>query len=182
MGEKNSISNENLVEKIRTGDRSAFEKLFYQYYSRLCVFSNSYVKSLDLARDVVQEVFIKIWDNRENFYITQSLKAYLYQAVRNQSINFLQLKKQKLQLEKRLLKQHEMGKSVHNADLNTEELTEKIWNLVEELPERRRTIFILYRKHGLSYKEIAEVMGIARKTVENQMGKSLQFLRDQLGL
>jgi len=171
-----------LVERIRSGDRDAFEKLFHQYYSRLCVFSNSYVKSLDLARDVVQEVYIKIWDNRENFYINQSLKAYLYQAVRNQSLNFLQQKKQKDRLEERLKKQYEMGEETETVQLNTEELTEKIWKLVEQLPERRRTIFILYRKHGLSYSEIAVVMDIARKTVENQMGKSLKFLREHLDL
>lgn len=54
--------------------------------------------------------------------------------------------------------------------------------MVDELPERRRTIFVLYRKHGLSYSEIGEVMGIARKTVENQMGKSLRFIREKLDL
>lgn len=179
---KNSDSNILLVDRVRSGDQVAFEQLFNLYYSRLCVFSNSYVKSLDIARDVVQEVFIKIWDNRENFYITQSLKAYLYMAVRNQSLNFLQQNKQKQRLEERLKKQQEMSDSVKREELNTEELTQKIWKLVEELPERRRTIFILYRKHGLSYSEIAEVMDIKRKTVENQMGKSLKFLREHLDL
>jgi RNA polymerase sigma-70 factor, ECF subfamily len=179
---KNSVRNQELVRKIREGDQSAFEVLFQIYYSRLCVFSNSYVKSLDLARDVVQEVYIKIWDNKENFHITQSLKAYLYQAVRNQSLNFLQQKKQMERLESRLKKQQEISESSRTEELNTEELSQKVWRLVEELPERRRTIFILYRKHGLSYSEIAEVLGIARKTVENQMGKSLQFLREHLDL
>lgn len=174
--------NLKLVEKIRAGDQEAFEKLFHQYYARLCVFSNSFVKSLDISRDVVQEVFIKIWDNRDNFYVTQSLKAYLYQAVRNQSLNFLQQKKQKERLEERIKKQHEASAEIHREELNTEELSEKVWKLVEALPERRRTIFILYRKHGLSYNEIAEVMCIARKTVENQMGKSLQYLRENLEL
>jgi RNA polymerase sigma-70 factor (ECF subfamily) len=171
-----------LVEKIRGGDRKAFEKLFQTYYSRLCVFSNSYVKSLDISRDVVQEVYIKIWDNRENFYIRQSLKAYLYQAVRNQSLNFLQQKKQMERLENRLKRQQEISESSRTEEFNTEELSEKVWRLVEKLPERRRAIFILYRRHGLSYAEIAEVLGIARKTVENQMGKSLQFLRDNIDL
>jgi RNA polymerase sigma-70 factor (ECF subfamily) len=149
------------------------------------LFSNTYLNSLDLARDVVQDVFIKIWDNRESFYIKQSLKAYLYQAVRNQSINSLQKNKRKQKLENRFQKRIEILKSVNEIDqpiFSTEELTEKVWKLVDELPERRRTIFTLYRKHGLSYKEIAEVLGIARKTVENQMGKSLQFLRDKLDL
>lgn len=182
MSNRIFISNQKLVERIRNGDQQAFENLFYRYYSKLCVFSNSYVKSLDIARDVVQDVFIKIWDNRENFHINQSLKAYLYQAVRNQSLNLLQQKKQKLKLKERLLKQQELSKTEEVCDLNTEELTQKIWKLVEKLPERRRTIFILYRKHGLSYLEIGEVLGIARKTVENQMGKSLQFLREHLDL
>tara|TARA_R100001143_G_scaffold63605_1_gene73857 strand:- start:94460 stop:95005 length:546 start_codon:yes stop_codon:yes gene_type:complete len=171
---------ELMVEKIRSGDHGAFEKLFHLYYPQLCVFSNSYVKSLDFARDVVQEVLIKIWDNRENFYINQSLKAYLYTAVRNQSLNFIQQKKQIERLEMRLIKQQELNSSIKKEDPDTDELTRKIWTLVDKLPERRRTIFILYRKHGLSYSEIAEVMHIARKTVENQMGKSLKFLREEL--
>lgn len=178
---KDSLDNyELMVERIRSGDHGAFEKLFYLYYPQLCVFSNSYVKSLDIARDVVQDVLIKIWDNRENFYINQSLKAYLYMAVRNQSLNFIQQKKQIERLEKRLIKQQELNSFIRKEEPDTEELTQKVWKLVDELPERRRTIFILYRKHGLSYSEIAEVMDIARKTVENQMGKSLKFLREQL--
>lgn len=173
---------EKMVEKIRSGDQYAFERMFHTYYSKLCVFSNSYVKSLDIARDVVQEVFIKIWDNREDFEIRQSLKAYLYQAVRNQSLNQIEKNKQKRRLSESLKKHEDFLEEEHSSDLNTEELTQKIWKLVEELPERRRSIFILYRKHGLSYKEIAEVMDIKRKTVENQMGKSLQFLRERLDL
>ena len=171
-----------LVEQIRSGDQYAFEKMFHLHYSRLCVFSNGYLKSLDVARDVVQEVFIKIWDNREEFDITHSLKAYLYQAVRNQSLNHLEKNKHKIRLKESLKEQREILQERVPDDLNTEELTQKIWKIVEELPERRKTIFILYRKHGLSYKEIAEVMGITRKTVENQMGKSLQFLRERLDL
>lgn len=171
-----------MVERIRSGDHSAFEKLFHLFYPQLCVFSNSYVKSLDLARDVVQDVFVKIWDNRENLYINQSLKAYLYMAVRNQSLNFIQQKKQIERLEKRLKKQMELSDFIKRDEQDTAELTKRVWNLVDQLPERRRTIFILYRKHGLSYSEISEVMDIARKTVENQMGKSLQFLREQLNL
>jgi RNA polymerase sigma-70 factor (ECF subfamily) len=180
--EQSSSKKTDLAERIRCGDQAAFESMFHHYYSRLCVFSNSYVKSLDISRDVVQEVFIKIWDNRESFHISQSLKAYLYMAVRNQSLNFLQQKKQKQRLEERLKKQQDLSDSIKKEELNTEELTEKIWKLVDKLPERRRTIFILYRKHGLSYTEIAEVMDITRKTVENQMGKSLKFLREHLDL
>lgn len=172
----------DLVRRISEGDKEAFETLFYKYYARLCVFSNTYVRSIDTSRDVVQDVYIKIWDNRENFHITQSLKAYLYQAVRNQSLNYLEKNSQKLRLQDDLTKLREIESAEHETELNTEELSEKIWKLVDQLPERRRTIFILYRKHGLSYKEIGEVMDISRKTVENQMGRSLKFIREQLDL
>lgn len=182
MDNKDSSSRDKLVARIREGDRDAFEELFNTYYSRLCVFSNSYVKSLDLSRDVVQEVFIKIWKNREDFTIDQSIKAYLYQAVRNQSLNLIKRSKREQKLEKNLKKHQKIEKTVSESELNTEELTQKIWKLVDQLPERRRAVFVLYRKHGLSYSEIGDVMGITRKTVENQMGKSLQFLRENLDL
>lgn len=172
----------DLVRRIREGDKEAFETLFYKYYAMLCVFSNTYVRSIDTSRDVVQDVYIKIWDNRENFHITQSLKAYLYQAVRNQSLNYLEKNSQKLRLQDDLTRLREIESAEYETELNTEELSEKIWKLVDQLPERRRTIFILYRKHGLSYKEIGEVMDISRKTVENQMGRSLKFIREQLDL
>lgn len=172
----------DLVNRIQEGDKEAFEKLFHKYYARLCVFSNTYVKSIDTSRDVVQDVYIRIWDNRENFEISQSLKAYLYQAVRNQSLNYLEKNRQKLRLQNMLSRQLEIESAENEGKLNTEELTEKIWKLVDQLPERRRTIFILYRKHALSYKEISEVMDISRKTVENQMGRSLKFIREQLDL
>ncbi len=182
MAKSESEHTDQLVKRIRMGDRDAFAEVFSMYYAKLCVFSNSYVKSLDLSRDVVQEVFIKIWDNRSDFEIKQSLKAYLYQAVRNQSLNQIQKIQSSKNAKERLQKQQKAKKEIQEEELNTEELTQKIWRLVDEMPERRRTVFILYRKHGLSYKEIANVMDIKRKTVENQMGRSLQFLREHLDM
>lgn len=140
------------------------------------------MKSLDLSRDVVQEVFIKIWRNRKDFYIDQSIKAYLYQAVRNQSLNFLEKSKREQKLEKKLKKHQKTNISSSKTEFDIEEVSQKIWELVDQLPERRKMVFVLYRKHGLSYNEIGEVMGITRKTVENQMSKSLQFLKENLDL
>src|SRR5690625_3705171 len=150
--------NQKLVEQIRSGDQYAFEQMFHSYYSKLCVFSNSYVKSLDVSRDVVQEVFIKIWDNREDFTINQTHKAYLYQAVRNQSHNDSDTQHHRRCLQRSLKKRCEALHDESHSELNTEELTQEVWKLVEQLPERRRTISIRYRKHGLSYADIVEVM------------------------
>lgn len=169
-----------LTDKIRSGDEQAFKEMFGLYYASLCNFSNSYVKSMDAARDIVQEVYVNIWENRENLYIKQSLKSYLYQAVRNRSINYLEKRDQlqKFKMELSILKNERTEKD--EDEMINDDLIDRIWEAVEELPERRKSVFILYRKHGLSYEEIGEVMDISTKTVENQLSKALKHLREKL--
>lgn len=171
---------QELIDKIRQGDEKAFEELFRTWYPKLCLFANQYVHSPDLARDVVQEVFIRICDHPEEFDIYNSLKAYLYKAVKNQAIS--QLRK-----EKPTVDVSEAIDSVSNCYEIDEEFlfgsrsfSARIWEEVKQLPERKCTVFTLYQKHGLSYKEIAQVMGITVKTVENQMGRAVIFLRERL--
>ncbi len=169
-----------LIEKIRAGDEQVFEELFRTWYSELCLFANQYIGSADISRDIVQEVFIRIWDNRENFHIHSSVKAYLYRAVKNQAISHLRKSKPSTDISEAYNTRSVIYEMDENLLLKDESLTNQIWKEVGKLPERKRTIFTLYRKHGLSYKEIAEVMGITRKTVENQMGRALFFLRESL--
>ncbi|MFA5668117.1 MAG: RNA polymerase sigma-70 factor [Balneolaceae bacterium] len=182
------------VAKIRAGDEQAFEELFFEYYNQLSKFANTITKSREYARDTVQDVFLKIWRNRANFEIRVSIKVYLYQAVRNQALNLLEKQKTRQRLVENI--QHERGvyesysNEGHNADdtkvndSNTSEaaLIRRVWELVEQMPERRRLVFELHRKHGLSYKEIAKVLEIAPKTVENHVGQALQFIRDHIDI
>lgn len=174
-----------LVEKIQQSDKDAFKELFDQYYTPLCVYASKIIGSPDQSRDIVQDVYIKLWDNRKDLVIYKSLKAYLYQAVRNQSLNYIEKRRRQVQFEEPEFSQKEIQdmhilNSAHQNHISDKDLSKRIWELVEELPEKRKSVFILYRKHGLSYSEIAEVMGITRKTVENQMGKALKYLRNQL--
>jgi RNA polymerase sigma-70 factor, ECF subfamily len=171
---------EVLIEKVRKGDEQAFEELFRTWYPELCLFANQYVGSVDISRDVVQEVFIRIWDNRENLGIHSSTKAYLYRAVKNQAISQLRKTKPSTDISEALNTKSDLYEMDETQLFRDESLTNQIWREVRELPERKRTIFTLYRKHGLSYNEIAVVMGITRQTVENQMGSALHFLRDRL--
>lgn len=174
-----------LVEKIQQSDKDAFKELFDHYYAPLCFYACKIIGSPDQSRDIVQDVYIKIWDNRKELVIYKSLRAYLYQAVRNQSLNHLEKRRRELQFkepddcQKRIEHMHVLHVP-HQNHISDNELSKRIWELVEELPEKRKSVFILYRKHRLSYSEIADIMGITRKTVENQMGKALKFLRNQL--
>lgn len=170
---------QRLVKCIREGNEEAFEEMFFGYYASLCRFSKGYVGNTDSARDVVQDVFINIWSSRENFDIHTSVKAYLFQAVRNRSLNELQKKKRYHSFEEEYLKEIN-SKNEQVSDESPNDLTQKIWQIVDDMPEKRKAVFTLYREHGLSYKEIADILEIKRKTVENQMGRALKFIRERL--
>lgn len=184
--EKNSSpENENdWVERIRNNDSKAFEELYFEYYNKLCGLAIQYLRSPELAKDCVQDVFLKIWRRREDWEIHYSLKVYLYQAVRNQALNLVEKLKNRYEYSEKYFKEKKYQVMEKPAGLTSEEwrLVEDIWILVEEMPERRKMVFELHKKHGLSYKEIARVMEISRKTVENHMGKALQQIRDNIDL
>lgn len=172
------------VEKIRKGDRKAFEELFFTYFYDLCTYAFQIAKSEQKAKDIVQEVFYKIWKRREKWTIHSSLKAYLYQSVRNEALNQIDRDRHRQNTREELSVYQEIEKrkvgqarKLNNRD---EQLVEKIWSIASELPQRRRSVFVLHRKHGLSYREIAQVLGISRKTVENHMGLALSDIREQL--
>ncbi len=183
-GDDNRSNDLNRVERIRKGDEKAFEALFFEYHEQLSRFANSITRSREFARDAVQDVFLKIWRNRKELDIQVSVKVYLYQAVRNQSLNLLSKQKNQQRLRESFLSE---VKSIRNQEqfepgLNSEhlELIKRVWEVVSQMPERRRLVFELHRKHGFSYKEIARILEITRKTVENHMSQALQYLRDNI--
>ncbi len=172
---------EEQIRRIQKGDERAYEDLFFQYYSRLCGFAVKIVGSDELAKDCVQEVFLKIWRNRANWEVNYSLSVYLYRAVRNQALNKIEKRRTKRDYTQQYYEEG-FHKKEEQSQLSSEKskLIEKIWKVVTEMPDRRRMVFELHKRHGLSYKEIAEVMGITRKTVENHMGRALQDIRDKI--
>ncbi len=162
---------------IAAGDRTAFEQLFRAHYRPLCAFALQYVKDADRAEDVVQELFFRLWQDRERTTVTISLKAYLFAAVRNRCLNAL-----KTQGRVRSLNE-EVDDRGEDAVRGEEEHTDRIARVqaaIAALPEERRKVFRLSRYEGLKYHEIADRLGISVKTVENQMGKALKTLREDL--
>ncbi|WP_441000333.1 RNA polymerase sigma-70 factor [Fodinibius sp. SL11] len=180
--EKTSEPGNNLVEKIRQGDERAFEELFREYYSDLCSFAYQFTKCNEQARDIVQEVFTKVWKRRQDWNIHRSVKAYLLKAVRNSAIN--QINRNDHRSKVRETFSRERLQSVKfPADIEVGKLDRvvaQIWEVVVAMPKRRRKVFILYHRHGLSYNEISEVLNISRKTVENHMGLALKDIRAQI--
>lgn len=163
--------------RIAAGDQDAFEQLFRAHYRPLCAFALQYVKDSDRAEDLVQELFTRLWQDRERTSITTSLKAYLFTAVRNRCLNAVTASRRMRVLDEG------MDDRVEDEGRNEDELTERaarVQAAIEGLPEERRKVFRLSRDEGLKYHEIAERLGISIKTVENQMGKALKTLREEL--
>ncbi|MCW9706004.1 RNA polymerase sigma-70 factor [Fodinibius salsisoli] len=180
--EKISNSDQHLAEEVQQGDEKAFKRLFLKYYYDLRGFSAQMIKSKERAQDIVQDVFCTLWKKREEWHIHSSVKAYLFQSVRNETLNYIDRRQHRENIRTAFSKKEVSHLSiVRNSDTHREQLLiDQIWEIVSEMPDRRRSVFILHRKHGLSYKEIAEVLGITRKTVENHMGFALSDIREQV--
>ncbi|TKG93567.1 RNA polymerase sigma-70 factor [Puteibacter caeruleilacunae] len=169
-----------LLKHIADSNTKAFEQLFNSYYQILCVYCKHYFTDNQICENIVQDVFVRIWEKRTELEITTSLKVYLFSAVKNRCLN--QLEHQRVRQDyfekNNKLRQTDYSRS---SDFYYEVgLAEKIKDAIDSLPPRRREIFRLNREKGLKYKEIAEKLNISVKTVEVQMGQALKDLREKL--
>ena len=163
---------------FKSGDTKAFEVLFKTYYPVLCIYAKKIVNDLDEARDIVQDVFVKIYDNRATMEINTSVKSYLYRSVHNACLNHLK-RKNTHNNHNEYLKYQTRWSDNHDT-MEQAELEEKIWNIIQGLPEQCRRIFTMNRFEDLKNKEIAEKLGISIRTVETQISKALKVLREHL--
>ena len=157
-----------------------FEKVYKSCFKGLHAYACSFLDDNEQAEEMVQQVFLKLWERRMNIEISISLQAYLYRSVYNESMNFLKHEKVK-QTHVSFIK-HTTSESSnnHQTDIHTRELETNIKKALSKLPEQCRTIFQLSRFEELKYKEIAERLGLSIKTIENQMGKALKIMRTEL--
>jgi RNA polymerase sigma-70 factor (ECF subfamily) len=153
----------------------AFENAFEKWYKPLVTYSFTIIKDADEAEDLVQQVFINFWGKKSWENAHTSLKAMLYTAVYNASLN--KLEQRKVRERYANLRRADPDFELLHAEVDKRELQKKFNEALESLPEQCRRIFELSRLHQKKYKDIATELGISIKTVENQMGKALQLLR-----
>ncbi|MFD2574399.1 RNA polymerase sigma-70 factor [Spirosoma soli] len=174
------LSDQEILSAIQLGDERVFEAVFRQHYNALCQYGYSFLKDWDDAEEVVQAVFMTIWEKRDGLEINISLKSYLYRAVHNRCLN--RIKHLTVQAEHRSHVAAEVGQ-LYEAPaqvLMANELSDRLQEAIQQLPDQCRLIFTMSRFEELKYQEIADRLGLSIKTVENQIGKALRILRTEL--
>ena len=168
-----------LYVEMKGGKEYAFDFFFNYYYPGLCVYAQKLISlSEQEARDIVQDIFVKFWNDREKLDITVSVRSYLFVSVKNKCLDLLRKKN-------RTIKVQEISNEYDIADESFEtyilsELEALFNKSLNKLPERCREIFELSRFHGLKNREIAAKLNLSEKTVENQVTKALRILKVEL--
>ena len=174
------IRDTEIIGRIRNGDAGQFESLFRSSYVSLVRYAKTLIKDHDTAEEIVQDLFFRIWQDKEKLNIESSLNGYLFRSVHNRCLHYIE--------HNRVVDRHAEEMSYRQTEspespsdiLNYKELQEKVARILEKLPERCGKIFTMSRFEGLKYSEIAEKLSVSVKTVEANMGRALKEFRKEL--
>jgi len=176
----------SFTQRLIDGDEATFEELFQQFYFPMRAFAFRFVRSMVVAEDIVQDVFLQLWATHAKIGNIRSLKAWLFTSVHHQAVNYL---KHKIIEEKyaQNISENDMAEQLHDSSVAnndvmfSQEMVQFIKNTVRILPEQTRRIFLLSRQYHLKNKDIAEFLDVNIKTVEKHITIALQRLRKDLG-
>ena len=169
-----------LIVKLQKGDVEAFDLAYEKYARLLYEFSYKYLKSTDETEELVQNVFLKVWENHKNLRKDASFKAYLFRIAYNEICNIFR-RRTHLQKYLGVQRSERSEASVETEqEIDYNSVVEQIALLIAKLPERHRTIFMVSRQEGKPHKEIANDFGISTGTVDNYISESLKFIRSNL--
>jgi RNA polymerase sigma-70 factor, ECF subfamily len=175
-----------LVYELRKGSEDAFDRVFSHYFPILMNFANEYVQDPEVAREIVQDTFLKLWEIRKNLDPQTRLSSLLFTITRNDALNYLKqlIHKQKYINDRKRFYQNQLNyialRDESSEMLMYDELNNRIQTAVSHLTPKCKEVFILSRLNGLKYREIAEKLNISVKTVETHMSDALKHLRKEL--
>lgn len=166
------------IHDFKTGSVETFEKVFHTYYSALVVYAKTILKDPGEAEDIVQQVFIGVWEKRSVMEIHTSLRALLYKSVYNACLN--RIKQLNVRNKYAADVRYNLQNTTADEKIQQKELQSRIEQALNLLPEQCGKIFRLSRFEQRKYQEIADELGLSVKTIENQMGKALKIMKEQL--
>lgn len=169
-----------LIRGLIEGREDSYNALFNEYYLGLTLFARNFLGDMDLAREMVQDMFVRLYESRHLLENVQSLSAYLYQSVKNSCLNYIKLNKIHHKHKEKIRMEQSGTEPDLTEQIQQSELEQRIFQIVSGLPERCREIFRMSRVDGLNNDEIASKCKISKRTVETQISKALKTLRLEL--
>lgn len=176
---QNVLIDLQLLEKLRSGDENALTGIYKKYWQPLFTSSYNILKDKQACEDIIQELFIRLWNNRQNIEITVSLKAYLYASMRYEVYRQIRTGAARAGIFDDLPERLQSPTTYGNIEYK--ELIAQVNSVVDSLPQKCKEVYKLSREEYLSHKEIAGRLNISTKTVENHLTKALRQLRTSLG-
>ncbi len=180
MKEQIIYSDEELMQEIKADNMLAFDILYNKYCKRVYKFAFSILKSDEEAENLVQDVFLNLWENRNNVEKNSSIKSYVFTITYNSSISILRKKVRESEYVEYLKSLQEVREEPVDAGIEYKELTNKLEKIINELPQRQKEVYMMHRIEGLKYMEIAKLLKISVNTIENHMSRALKTIRERL--
>lgn len=181
MKEYSQYSDEELMQEIKAGNMMAFDALYRNYSRRLYKFSIAILKSSEEAENIVQEVFLNLWLNREKIEKGSSVKYYIFTIAYNSSISIIRKRIKESRFIEYLRTLQDINQEPVDMQIEYNELEEKLTMIIDSLPERQKEVYLLHRIEGLKYSQIAERLNISVNTIENHISRALKTIREKLG-
>ena len=166
--------------KIKEGNVKAYESLFYKYYTPLCKYVTLLIGSYDDVEEIVQELFYKLWRDRDEISIKYSIKSYLYRSAHNMALGYCE----HADVRQRYIQNYSESNQDYSFSVDSElecsELKKILDNVLRKLPERCKKIFLMNRFQGKKYKDIAIELSLSIKTVESDISKALKIIKEEV--
>ena len=175
------LSDEELMQEIKADNMFAFDVLYKKYCKRVYKFGHSILKSPEDSENLMQDVFLSLWENRHKVEKDSSIKSYIFTIVYNSAISVIRKKAKESQFVEYLKSIQEINIEPVNVELEYNELTKKLDEIVKALPQRQKEVSQMHKVYGLKYSEIAERLHISVNTIENHMSRALKTIREKLG-
>jgi RNA polymerase sigma-70 factor (ECF subfamily) len=174
-------SDEYLMKGIKAGNMISFDELYRKYSKRLYKFSFSVLKSSEDAENIVQDVFMNLWINRDKIEKDSSVRYYIFSIAYHSSVSIIRGKLRESKFLEQLNQIQDLLQPPADLQMEYRELDEKLNEIINSLPKRQKEVYLLHRKQGLKYAEIAAALNISVNTIENHMSGALKQIRKKLG-
>ena len=168
-----------LFEKIATGDKLAFNALFRMQYEKLLRFSKNYLPT-DQAEEIVSDTFVWVWMHREMLHEIENPDTYLYVSVKNRCLNALRNRPKIVPIDGIQIPNQQQSDRNPFTDMEQKELTEKLYSVIERLPEQQKIVFKMIKENGLTARQVAEILQLSPRTVETHLYKAVKQLEEEI--